>query len=74
MAVHNGGSSEKVTQVARERGYTFPVGADRNGSVHRAYGITLRPTTYVIRDGKVLAVRVGAHTVEQWQEQVARFQ
>lgn len=74
MAVHNGSSPEKVGQVARDRGYTFPVGADGNGAIHRAYQITLRPTTVVIGpDGKVLAVRAGAHTVEQWQEELARL-
>lgn len=72
LAVHNGGSAEKVGEVARERGYEFAVGADRNGAIHRAYQITLRPTTVMIGpDGKVLAVRAGAHTVEQWQEVLA---
>lgn len=75
LAVHNGLSPEKVGQVARERSYTFPVAADGNGAVHRAYGVTLRPTTVVIGpEGKVLTVRVGAHTAAQWKEQLARFQ
>lgn len=73
LAVHNGGSAERVAEVARERAYTFPVGAD-GGAIHRVYGITLRPTTVVIGpDGTVLAVRAGAHTVEQWQGQLGRF-
>lgn len=74
LAVHNGLSPEKVAEVAKARGYAFPVAADRNGAIHRAYGVTLRPTTAVIGpDGKVLAVRAGAHTAEQWKEQLARF-
>lgn len=74
MAVHNGSSPEKVLQVAQERGYTFPVGVDQNGAVHRAYGITLRPTTAVIGpDGQLMALRAGAHTAEQWRAELVRF-
>lgn len=74
MAVHNGDRAEKVTQVASERGYTFPVAADQSGAVHRAYGVTLRPTVAVIGpEGKLLALRVGAHTPAQWQEALAGY-
>lgn len=59
----------EVQKVATNRRYPFPVTADSSGAVLRAYHVRFRPTTVVIGpDGIVRAYRIGAHTVEEWQQ------
>lgn len=63
-----------MVQVSAERGYVFPVAVDLRGEAHRAYQVTLRPTTAVIgANGQVLAIRAGAHSFEEWRAQLERF-
>lgn len=74
LGVNNGESKDLVGRVAQERGYAFPVALDLRGAAHRAYQVTLRPTTAVIgAGGQVLAIRAGAHSVEEWKAQLERF-
>lgn len=73
LAVNNGENPTRVARVSAERGYRFPVLLDRAGDAHRAYGVTLRPTTVIVGpDGTVRAVRAGAHGAGAWAEELRR--
>lgn len=74
LAINNGESLERVQAVAGQRGYPFLALADPRGTVHRSYGIVLRPTLMIVGpDGLVRAVRVGAHTAGQVRAELVRL-
>lgn len=74
LAVHNGGDPDQVGAAARALGLTCSVAADVHGEVHRAYGVTLRPTAVVVApDGTVRAVTAGARSTAAWRAELRRL-
>lgn len=50
---------ERLAAASQRLGVTYPVLHDPDGVVARAYGVSVFPTTVVIRDGQVVSSRVG---------------
>ena len=53
------GREAKLKSVSRKLGINYTVLHDEQSSVAREYGVNVFPTTSVIKDGKIGAVRIG---------------
>jgi peroxiredoxin len=54
----------KLKAISRKLGINYPVLHDKYASVARDYGVAVFPTTFVIKGGKIGAVRIGVLNTE----------
>lgn len=72
--VLSGLERQAALPIVRRRGWTQPVGLDRDGAVTNLYGIGVCPTTvFSDRHGKVRRVSLGNLTEKQLRDQVRRI-
>lgn len=65
---------ETVRELVRQRGWTMPVGYDRDGAVAGLYGVGLCPTfAYVYPGGTLESAGIGELTVSQLSDRVDRL-
>jgi hypothetical protein len=65
---------DEVRGLVRARGWTQPVGVDRDGQVANLYGIGVCPTTMFVRaGGRVARTRLGNLTEEQLRRGAGRL-
>lgn len=74
VAVVSGDKVSEIARIARNRGWTLPVGVDPDGAVVNLYGVGVCPTTVFSRaGGRVLTTKLGNLTESQLRAQVARL-
>jgi thiol-disulfide isomerase/thioredoxin len=56
------GDRDDLRRRVRERGWTLPVGHDRDGAVANAYAIAICPTITLARDGRVVRTLLGSQS------------
>lgn len=60
------GDRDQLAELVRERGWTLPVGWDRDGAVSNLYNVGVCPTVAFVRPGGVLSeARVGVDQLER---------
>ena len=65
---------ETVRELVRQRGWTMPVGYDRDGAVGSLYGVGICPTfAYVYPGGTLESAGIGELTVSQLSSRVDRL-
>ncbi len=64
--------TRRLERYARKLGINYPVLHDPEGRVAQAYGVSLFPTTVVIRRGEIAAVRMGEVTQRSLEKMIER--
>ncbi len=64
LAVNVGQDLKTIKNFARENGYTFPILLDQDQKVARQYRVQAFPTTFIIKNGKVIGRFVGGR---EWE-------
>jgi thiol-disulfide isomerase/thioredoxin len=54
------GDRDDVRRLVRERGWTLPVGHDRDGAVANLYAVAVCPAITLARDGRVVRTLLGS--------------
>jgi peroxiredoxin len=73
-AIVSGDDREEVEQIVERRGWTMPVGVDRDGAVVNLYGIGVCPTTVLSTPGgTVRRVELGNLTEDELRAAVRRL-
>jgi hypothetical protein len=71
LSLNSGDERSKVEQIVTERGWTLPVGWDRDGSLSTVLGIGACPTLIFAFPGGILqTVRIGELSAEEIAERV----
>jgi hypothetical protein len=75
VAVVSGDKRADVEQIARNRGWTLPVGVDQDGALTNLYGVGVCPTTvFSYAGGRVRGTSLGNLTEDQLRAKVRKIQ
>lgn len=73
-AVAIGGERDELRELVRQRGWSFPVGFDRDGVLANLYGVAVCPyLTFATPDGVVRATTLGDLDQAVFEQRVARI-